>query len=512
MRKLVIYIYFFSLNIMAGAQGIYNNGANFVLTSGTSVYVNGDGGYITASNGEVDVQNTGELILEGDWTNNNGSDNAITNTATTGWVRFEGNGAGAQTISGTAETTFPYLEFNNSNGITLSVNATTPGNLELTSGIITTGTNYLIHSSTTASDLITYSNTAFVNGNYRRYLATNTSTYAFPVGNGTVSTDYHLAELINESLTGGGFTYLDAKFDALPTGGTLGVTEEGTSYTDICTDGVWYLDADNNPAGGKYDMKCYTTNLGCGLVDNEFSILKRATASSDAADWACTPCGFSSDPADGINAGNGLGRMVSDGYALRRGFTSFSQFGIGKSSVVLPIELLEIYVECISGNKEIHWSTLSETNVSSYIIEKSLNGIDYYNLGIVQVDGNTNSLMEYQLFDDEQSSGTLFYRLRIEDIDGGIQYSEVISSKRCGELNQVEVDLFPNPNNGQFYIQGLSGEASDITVVNSLGQVVQVINTEEINLSIDLSNIAPGIYTVSISTGEDWLQKKIIVN
>ena len=71
--------------------------------------------------------NTAELILEGDWTNNNAATNPITTTSTTGWVRFEGNGSSAQTIGGTAATSFPYLEFNNGNGIILSQNAQSPG-------------------------------------------------------------------------------------------------------------------------------------------------------------------------------------------------------------------------------------------------------------------------------------------------------------------------------------------------------------------------------------------------
>ena len=42
---------------------------------------------------------------------------------------------------------------------------------------------------------LTYTN-GFINGNLRRYIASNTSTYTFPIANGTSATDRHLASIL----------------------------------------------------------------------------------------------------------------------------------------------------------------------------------------------------------------------------------------------------------------------------------------------------------------------------
>jgi hypothetical protein len=45
----------------------------------------------------------------------------------------------------------------------------------------------LISLSTTAANLTGYSSASYVYGNLRRYIATNTSTYGFPLGKGTAT-------------------------------------------------------------------------------------------------------------------------------------------------------------------------------------------------------------------------------------------------------------------------------------------------------------------------------------
>ena len=111
----------------------------------------------------------------------------------------------------------------------------------------------------------------------------------------------------------GTFQYLDTKFDALATSGTLDLSEENTPYIDIASEGEWHIDANAEPTSIKYNLKFYTTNFS-GLEDNKFSIVKRPTCSSDATDWACASCGLSADAADGINANDGSGFFRQSNY------------------------------------------------------------------------------------------------------------------------------------------------------------------------------------------------------
>jgi hypothetical protein len=86
-------------------QGIINNGASIVFSGAAHIYVAGgtNGDYLSQAGGLVHPSATGNIWMEGDWTNN---------SANTGFFSDNGtvnlNGAN-QTINGTTSTTFNNL-------------------------------------------------------------------------------------------------------------------------------------------------------------------------------------------------------------------------------------------------------------------------------------------------------------------------------------------------------------------------------------------------------------------
>lgn len=497
------------------AQGLYNNGASIVIPSGTYIYIDGDGSgnYLNedaggASDGEIDIDGT--IIVEGDWTNNS-ANNVFINRDNDGTVKLKGTTT--QTVGGTGTTTFENLTINNNiaagSAVSLSVNATVGNALTLTDGVTSTGANYLIMTSTTAGNLLpaTPTDASFVNGNLRRYITSNTNTYAFPVGDGTATTNFYLAELINGSLTG--ITYIDSKFATLVAGGTLGVTEEGTAYTSVATEGVWYLDPNSAPSGGNYDLKCYTANFS-GLDDNKFSILSRPTASSDAANWTCSPCGFG-DP--GLNANGGAGRMVADGYALRLGMTGFSQKGLGKTPVPLPIELISFYSKCEDDGVRISWVTASESNNDYFTIEKSTNGTDFIMVEMVNGAGTSNNILYYNLFDEEISEMNTYYRLKQTDLDGEFTYSEMVIINCFKDEEDVGFAIMPNPARDHINVVLKGGhEDAVLMIFDGSGRRVhinQMVRGKK-RMLVYVGGFAPGMYYVRLITGNKMFTEKLI--
>lgn len=515
MSRLGVAILLIFVSLVGYGQGLYNNGANIVITSGTDVYIDGDnsGNYLTASNGEVDVQSGGELILEGDWTNNNGSDNAVTNTATTGWIRFEGNSSTGQVVGGTAATTFPYLEFNNSNGISLSQNAITPGKLELTSGVVTTGSNRLEMTSTTTGDLITYSNTAFVFGNLRRYIAANTSTYVLPIGDGTASTDYYRADFINNNSTG--TSYLDASVAAITESGNnvdsrVVATEDGTPFVDVKGEqAIWSLipDATTSP---NYGLNLYTANIS-GLVDDKFSIVKRTDASTDYADWD------SFDGSTTIPSAGAVGRTVAGGYAQKTGFTSFSKFAIAMADFVLPIELYAFKSECVEGAQLISWKTLSEINVSHFEIEKSYDGVNFFQLELVSAYGTSSSIQNYAISDNNNETSSVYYRLTAIDFDGTKSAINIIRGSEC-EDKTFDIQIFENRgvNEVNMIVVTEQSEEFTLTIVDAMGKLIFIERGSVTNglnqFQFGHHNLATGTYFMTYMGSRDniYTQKLFI--
>ncbi len=466
------------------AQGLYNNGANVVISSGTDVYLDGDnsGDYFTTSNGEIDVQNTAELFVEGDWTNNNGSDNALTTNTTTGWVRFEGNGAALQTIGGNAATTFPYLEFNNANGFTLNQNALSPGQIELTAGAITTGVNYLIHSSTASADLVSFSNTAFVNGNYRRYFTQNTDVYTFPVGDGTATANYKRYDLLNNNLNVSGVDYLTVSVETITEAvnetdnrfETVGLeTCLTTPLNQIHSGAIWTATPQSSTIdGGDYGVQLYLENVGDDLtsasLDNKFTVVKRAEASSDYADWQSFTC------VQGVTipANGAAGRVWNsgNGYAQKTGLTSFSEFAVASASFVLPVDLTKLTSTCVDNNVMLLWQTQSEEGVDYFELERSFDAYNYDLIKIIAAQGYSNQLTDY--FETDSNAESAYYRLKSVDFDGGQQYFNPIFQRAC----QVKKDAITIRSNAQKELVVNSNlieeEQFQIIIVDALGKVL----------------------------------------
>jgi hypothetical protein len=77
---------------------------------------------------------------------------------------------------------------------------------------------------------------------------------------------------------------------------------------------------------------------------------------------------------------------------------------------------------------DLKWATTSEKNVSHFVIEKSTDGKNYSQVGIVFAYGNTSETMNYPFIDkniNAGQAGTIYYRLRSVDNDGKNKLSEV---------------------------------------------------------------------------------------
>lgn len=527
----MIRILFFCLFIsqFAFGQGIINgDGAKIIVGTGAYLVTSGDGnikndgsgelinsGTITIANdfqnnGTGTINNSGTLTIAGDWVNNASGAGlyVFSNRDGTGLVVL--NGSSTQTISGSS-TRFENLTVNNSatgNAIVFSSNQIVENTLNLSDGVITTGANHLILESTTPSDLTAFSNTSFINGNLRRYITGTGSYIYFPVGNGTTTSNYQLTAIAPIILDAGSFEYLDVSFNSLAAGGTLSLTEDGTTFTDVAAEGEWAFITNTDPTAIKYNIRLYTANIS-SLVDNEFVIVGRDIASSDAADWDCSPCGVSSGTGDGINDNDLAGRLITDGYTERRGLTSFAKFGIATTgSTPLPIELLHFDANLVGSKVLLDWQTASELNNDYFTVEKTKDNLEWKEVSIVKGAGNSTTQLSYNSTDYNPYEGVSYYRLKQTDFDGKYEYSNIVAVNN--DRNGNEVVLFPNPTNDKFYILTSKDADYKVDILDATGKTVY----KQDNLTeMSTQNFPNGLYLVRINfSNGDPVTMKLIVN
>jgi hypothetical protein len=370
------------------------NGAAIRIQSGVELTLQGgirmDNGSALTNNGTVRLKNN-SIANVSDWI-----DNSVAGALSgTGIVIF--NGTSNQNFSGV--TNFYTVQINTS-ALTLNNNLTVSNLLNLISGKIITGANYVFLNNNAASSLLNDASNAgytqgWINGNLRRWIASNTSTYDFPVGNSTRS---NLLQFINNNIAGP--TTLSSYFAPKPgTDAGLNLMENGSYYVAVNNGGVWYLIPNAAVSSGNYALQAFFNGF-TGLDDNKFGILRRPDASSSGSDWIIPP-------GSTLPANNSPGRKVSDGYARRNNMSTFSQLGIGMLSNVPNVVACSHVQGFYSNSKGTACYTVGGTTTAISSLQLMLNAFTTNS----QVFGNVANRRFFTLFRSDVNAGNIFKML-----------------------------------------------------------------------------------------------------
>ncbi|MDA3820177.1 MAG: T9SS type A sorting domain-containing protein, partial [Candidatus Delongbacteria bacterium] len=442
------------------------------------------------------------LNVSGFWKNNN------TFTQNGGTITFEGSSLQSVQSGGSS---FSNVVVNNTgDGLTLSDNMTIQSNLTLTEGIITTGANMVEVLNADPPAVNNGNSGAYVFGNLRRHVASNTGTYGFPVG---TSTAYRLAEIINNNMTG--LTYLDASFiTPFDNTGSLDpdiAQDFGTPYTSVADEGIWKITPDVQPGSGLYSVHLWFDDGGgteafAGLEDNCFGHLKRPDVSTSASEWSAV---------DGtLNANGGPGRVVADGYAARNDLSAFSEFAIGKTKgTPLPIELVRFTINCHNGNAVVSWTTASETNNDFFTIYRSTSPESLKPIAKVPGQGTSILVHEYTYIDENPENNQLYYKLKQTDFDGIISWSKVVFVSCLQDMGEFYIT--PNPFKENLYIifNEPTKQTYHIKIFDMLGKLVYAdeIPAKSQRITIgDIEHLIPGTYYLRLQSQDNIKTQKLI--
>lgn len=169
-------------------------------------------------------------------------------------------------------------------------------------------------------------------------------------------------------------------------------------------------------------------------------------------------------------------------------------------TITVPVTWLSFTaVKQPNGTVLLKWSTASEAGSKDYVIQRSTNGTDWENLGIVDAAGNTQNESHYSFEDKAANNVNYHYRLEQRDLDGKSSYSKIATVRAGG--NRL-LNINPNPVvNGTATL--VLNKAAEVTIYNSTGIVVLKRKFAAGNHPINLGKLAAGTYF--LSTGEERL-------
>lgn len=218
------------------------------------------------------------------------------------------------------------------------------------------------------------------------------------------------------------------------------------------------------------------------------------------------------------NANNGYYTVtVTDASGCKDTKVIYLDFNSCTYSVVLSVSLMSFDAVKTGETATLKWQTANEQNSESFIIERSSNGRVWESIGTIAAAGNSRKMLAYSFIDNKPLNGLNFYRLRVMDLDGKYNYSNIRNLIFDGAYMPNLTKIIPNPFNTEIKVEfnlPVDGTVS-INIIDALGKVVgnSVFEASkgQNTVTFNTENYAKGIYFVNFyADGVNISSKKIV--
>ena len=230
-------------------------------------------------------------------------------------------------------------------------------------------------------------------------------------------------------------------------------------------------------------------------------------------------------------AKDSLNLRTNTSYAFNVNKSDTASFGSNRFTVVirqkaaLMMHLLGFSAKKGSTGNELTWTTENEQSTTTFSVERSIDdGKTFFMLDSLLSDGTGS----YTYDDKSPMSGDNLYRLKIQDVNGVITYSNVAAVDDQNTAATVEsnaLNVYPNPSNGIINVAINSGNgmapaaaalqtsalqqsfaaanprsASSyaIKIVNMKGVLVRSAISSSASWQDNVSSLTPGTYIVQV--------------
>lgn len=182
------------------------------------------------------------------------------------------------------------------------------------------------------------------------------------------------------------------------------------------------------------------------------------------------------------------------------------------SSVInsgLPVHFAGVEAKLVSGRKvQINWANLTESDISHYLVQRSLSGEFFTVIDSVAPKKNNGEKAEYTVF-TLQTDPRALYRIRAVERSGETVYSPTLSISIPDpfKAKEQQLQVFPNPVTGTLFSYQLPDAEEAryvITLVDPQGKAVRhkmmAHRGGDLVGQMDLGGLGPGIYRLILYT------------
>lgn len=475
--------------IMAGTSTgsfkLTKSGAG-ILQKTTTAWTLGGDFEITAGIYDATTQNT---TILGNWINN-----GVAYTGS-GAAAVIFNGSAPQSIGGSTSTTFNNLTIDNTNGVSLGNNQTVNAAVTLTNGnlVIPTGNTLTIANGnavggsgfSAAKSIVTQVNTGTGAKGFVRVNNMAAAAYLLPVSDGT----YYLPVTLTPTDIAANNTFSVCVFPGITEDGEPNGTPFSATQKNRCVDAVWTVNY-NGPGSPTAASTTMKVDWPEALEGPFFSALGNNLIGIAHYGPSWGPC--QATALTGDNTANTVSL---------NNITQFSPFGVGwidPTGGVLAIKITYFNASKGNGFNTLNWQAACSSSQAVFELERSVDGINFININsITATQARCASPFSYN--DVTAPAGTVFYRIKIIDVDGKATYSAIV--KLSSQVKGIELSgISPNPvmNIAQVKVNTIQKDVVTLVVIAADGKVVYRNNIPvqpgSSVINVEIANLPTGVY------------------
>ncbi|HTB52388.1 MAG TPA: SdrD B-like domain-containing protein [Ferruginibacter sp.] len=187
--------------------------------------------------------------------------------------------------------------------------------------------------------------------------------------------------------------------------------------------------------------------------------------------------------------------------------------GIVPAATVLPITLTNFAGQLYNNEVTLNWQTSAEFNNHYFIVEKSIDGINYTAIGTVNGSGTTTFAHSYSFVDTQPASGNNYYRLIQVDDDNSTAYSKIIIITSTNVNQSITAVYLPQQNVILVTFSQLQKGNVWFNLFADNGQLISSTSAENIiTEKINTNTLATGVYMLQTISNNNNYTRKVFVN
>jgi endonuclease I len=177
---------------------------------------------------------------------------------------------------------------------------------------------------------------------------------------------------------------------------------------------------------------------------------------------------------------------------------------------LLPVTITGFTAQRNDESVLLKWYASFETNFRQYEIQRSTDGIVFSKIGEVL----GRNLADYSFTDNDlPTANTIYYRLKMIDIDGKFSYSKTIALIITDNFFNAQV--YPNPTKGNLVIKlpKVLTENSKIIIADLSGRILfqQLVASGQKNIDLNVSKLPAGRYFVKINNNNELINQSFVI-